>query len=335
MIKKFYLMITVVAIIFGCAKEKKAVQENQLKAKRLVKTSLVQRKDVYEYVNYTGLLEAENVINVSPSISARIKKIYVTEGDFVEKGFLLAKLEDTELQQAEIQYKSIEKNYKKMSSLFQSGSIDEGTYDEVETAYKSAKKSYDFLLKNTEIIAPASGIVSDVYAKENELFSSMTIPYLIRLINLSEMKGSVYLSEMDVEKVKLGKKVIFTIDTYPEMEMKGKISYVSPEADSYSGTYLCKFATSNNKNLLRHNQYCKVKLITDTSKNTLSIPPSALLDENRVMINDEGIAKAVSVEIGLENENEIEIRSGLTGNEEIIVVGNVGLEVGNLIEISE
>ncbi len=336
MLKRYLFAITIIILVVsGCSQKGSDENKQEVIAARLVKTMPVQQKDVMEYLSYSGVLEAEQAVNITPAISAEVKEIFVQEGDIVEQGFLLARLDDTELQQATLQFEMLNKNYQKMSNLYQAGSIDEGSYDDAATAYNSAKEAYEFLLENTEITAPFSGVITSVSVKENEIFNSMTMSYLVRLVDLSNIKGNVYVSETDLGKLNIGNIVYFNTDADPKRMYQGKLTFISPEADAYSGTYICQFVTSNPDNSLKHNQFCRAKLVTAISTNTLAIPPTALIDENIVMTNDNGYAKAIVVETGLENEFEVEIISGLRGDEEIIYVGHLGLKEGNKLQINQ
>lgn len=335
MMKKEIIILTLIIVLLGCSPRISQEEQQEIIAARLVKTTNVIQKDVMEYLQYSGQLESDKAINISPAISGEVTKIYVTEGEQIEKGFLMAMLDDTQFKQAEIQFNNIAKNYEKMSELYNSGVIDEGSFDEIAATYKNAKESYEFLLENTEIRAPFPGTVTDISLKEKEMYNSMATAYFIRLVNLDKIKGTVDLSETDIAKINVGDEVYFTTDSNPEKEFKGQITFVSPEADAYSGTYSCQFITDNKDNLLKHNQFCRAKLVTAKSVNTFSVPPSAILDNNEIMINSDGIAKKIHVETGLENENEIEIISGLKGDEEVVYVGNLGLEDGNKLQISK
>lgn len=335
MIKKYIiLMVLALLLVIGCGEKDIKSDQTDIIAARLVKTVQVQQKDVLEYLTYSGTLEAENSINISPGISAKIVKINVKEGNQVNAGTLLAELDDTQLKQAELQYLNLKKNFHRMSELFNTGSIDEKSFDEIEMAYNSAKENYDFLEENTKITAPISGVISEISLKEGEIFNSMLMPHLIRLVDLSIIKGHVNLSDSDINLIEPGTLVFISSDTSPQKQFKAKITYISPEADLFSGTYRCEFITKNENNLLKHNQFCRVKLITATSLNTLSIPPSALLNGNIVIVNDGNNARVVNVETGLENEDEIEILNGLDPEDNVIYIGNSGLEEGSKLQVN-
>ncbi|NQV19583.1 MAG: efflux RND transporter periplasmic adaptor subunit [Armatimonadetes bacterium] len=335
MFKKSIILAAVFAIVLmGC--QKKAEQEEvkeEFTGAREVKVATVRLGDISSYIEFSGKIEAEKTVNIAPSMSGRIDKLIVDVGSVVEKGDLLAKLDDTQLKQAETQFVNMEKNYKRMQELQKTGAIDGATFDEVETGYKVAKSSYEFMLENTEIKAPIDGEITLIFKKEGENYDAMMDPMLLRMMNLDEIKAKIQVSDADINKIKKGQKVLLKVSSSDE-EFTGKVSFVSPEADMMSGTFNVEIAATNRDNILKHNQFTRIKVLTKTSENTIIVPQQAILDANHVFIieNDKAVKKYVT--LGLENEYEIEITEGLQDGEIVIIRGNIGLSEGDKVEVS-
>jgi len=335
MFKKLIILAAVFAIVLaGC--QKKAEQEEvkeEFTGAREVKVATVRLGDISSYIEFSGKIEAEKTVNIAPSMSGRIDKLIVDVGSVVEKGDLLAKLDDTQLKQAKTQYINMEKNYKRMQELQKTGAIDGATFDEVETGYKVAKSSYEFMLENTEIKAPIDGEITLIFKKEGENYDAMMDPMLLRMMNLNEVKAKIQVSDADINKIIKGQKVLLKVSNSDD-EFTGSISFVSPEADMMSGTFNVEIAAKNRDNILKHNQFTRIKVLTKTSENTIIVPQQAILDANHVFIieNDKAVKKYVT--LGLENEYEIEITEGLQDGETVIIRGNIGISEGDKVEIS-
>jgi RND family efflux transporter MFP subunit len=218
-----------------------------------------------------------------------------------------------------------------MKELKNKGSLEQSKFDEVETGYNAAKTGYDFLLKHTNVRAPISGIVSYISVKENETFSpaaptALGKPCLFRLINLDKMEAKINVSDKDITRIKTGQKVIVETDSNPEEEFSGKISFISPQADMMSGTFICEIEITNREHLLKHYQFARIKILTNISKNTLVIPQNALIKSGIVFVVENDIIKKRIVTTGIQNEYEIEVLSGISENEVIAIRGNVGLK---------
>ncbi len=334
--KIILIFLTIMFFIAACEKktEESIEPEEKFTGARNVKTVTAIRKDISEYIEYSGMLEAENVIDITPAIPTIIKEIFVDEGDYVKKDDILVKMDDSNLIQAVAQVANLEKNYNRMLELKKSGSIDEKTFEEVQTAYIVAQSNFEFLLENTEIKAPFDGMITLVSQKEGETFNSMMNPALIRLLNLNEMKVKVNISERDISRLKKGQQAVINIDNDSETDFLGKITFLSPEADLFSGTFLCEITLNNPENILKHNQFCRIKFLTKTRKNVIALPHSAIVNSNEAYLVQNNKAKKKNIQTGIENEEEIEIISGIEENDEVIIEGNIGLRDNDEVRIS-
>ncbi len=336
MLKKLIILAAVLAIMLaGCQKktEQEEVKE-EFTGAREVKIATARMGDISSYIEFSGKIEAEKTVNIAPSMSGKIDKLIVDVGSVVRKGDLLAKLDDTQMKQAKTQYINMEKNYKRMQELQKTGAIDGATFDEVETGYKVAKSSYEFMLENTEIRAPINGVITVIFKKESEHYDALMDPMLLRMMNLDEIKAKIQVSDVDINNIKKGQKVILKVNSSDE-EFTGRISFISPEADMMSGTFNVEIAVKNRDNILKHNQFARIKVLTKTSENTIIVPQQAILDANHIFIieNDKAVKKYVT--LGLENEYEIEIKEGLQDGETVIIRGNIGLSEGDKVEVSQ
>ena len=334
MLKKLLLITALVALILlGCAR--KEVQEEvkaESFASREVKTAEARLGDISSYIEYSGKLSADETVNISPAISGKISNLLVDEGSVVKQGDLLAKLDETQLTQAKTQFNNAEKNYKRMLELKKSGAIDGATFDEVETGYNLAKISLEFLVENTHILAPIDGVVTMVYKNQGENFDAMMDPFLIRMINLSKIKAKIQVSDADINQIKQNQNVLLSVNN-SDLEFTGKVTFVSPEADMMAGSFQVEITIQNKNNILRNNQFTRIKLLTATSHNAIIIPQQAVLDGDHLFIVQDGKAVRKDITLGLENEFEVEVKSGLLAGEVVVILGNIGLSDGDPVEI--
>lgn len=330
--KIFILLALALIILVGCQDKKVVEEDNGFTGKRNVKTITARMGEINEYLKYSGKIEAETVANASPSMSGKIEKLFVKEGDHVKVGDLLVKLDETQLEQTRIQFENAEKNYLRMQKLLKSDAIDQKTFDEVEAGYNTIKSSYDFMLDNIEMKAPISGVVTYIFKKEGEKFDSMMDPFLIRIVNSSKFKAKLQVSDKDINKLKKGQKTVITVDN-SDKDFHGIISYVSPEADMMSGTFPIEISINNDSNLLRHNQFARIDLITQSSSNAIIIPQESVLKSSYVFVAASGIAEKREVKLGVGNEEEIEIKHGVAEGEEVIISGNIGLQAGDKVKL--
>lgn len=334
--KQIILLSLMLLAVVACTPKQEVEEKSEIVfGERYVEVAEVLQKDVSSYLTFSGKIKADGSVSVSPSLSGNIMEMLVEAGDVVKQGELLARLESTQLDQAKIQYDNLKKNYERMVELKKSDSINQQSFDEVETAYLAAKSGYEFLKKNTEVRAPISGTVSHLYAAENEYFNMMMDPYLLRIMSQAELKVEFQVSDVDVAELKRGMKVIVAVDTYQGEEFEGTLSFVSPEADMMSGSYRCEANLKASNFQLRNMQFARIKVLTETSQNTLSLPPNAVIDNEYVFVAEDGKSRKAIVKLGLINQEEIEVLSGVNQGDLVIVKGNSGMKSGDKISFSD
>lgn len=321
-------------ITTACQQKPATGQKDEFRGVREVKVSEAQFGDISSYLEFSGRIVADDALNLKPALGGKVLEMHVREGNLVKKGDLLAKLDDTQLRQAQVQFEAAEKNYLRLHELYNSGAIDAASFEEMETGYNLAKTSLEFIRKNTLLTAPIDGVITHVYKKQNENFDAMMDPFLIRLVNLKKIKAAFQVSDADINHLKTGQSALLNVNSSGE-DFSGRISYISPEADAYSGTFKVEITAENRDNQLRNNQFARIRVFTQTSRNAVFIPQKAVLNNAHVFSVEAGKAVLKIVETGIGNEYEIEIKSGLEKGAVVVVTGNIGLSDGDVVKIVE
>lgn len=325
----------------GCNKQEKAKNETtgDFKHTTNVKVISAERKDIVNYQEFSGVLFSEKSADIAPDLSGKVLKYYVKKGDFVQKNALLAIMDSTQYVQAKAQYENAEKSYRRMLELKKKGSIDDQTFDQVEAGYKAAKAAFQFMTRNKEIRAPFSGYIIAKLKNEGEVFSQMAMgptgPAILRLVNTESLKLKIQISDKDFPQIQKGQKAIISTDSYPESEFIGKVSFVSQEADMMSGTFTCEISVNNSDNKLKPNQFARVKIILAEEKDALVVPQSSIVNDNMVFLVNNHKAEKRIVSLGIQNENEVQILSGINEGEIVITNGNIAIENGTTVEIMD
>ena len=337
--KTILLIITLIILpLSACSPKKEAELETIVAGKNYVEVAEVEIKNIEETVTYSGTLEAAKAAFVGPELSMKIKNFLVDEGDAVTKGQLLAVMDSSQLKQAEAQFDVARKNYDRMKTLKNSGSVDKQTFDQIESAFKTAKSAYEFIKNNTQIVAPFDGIVTLRTKEEGESFSPMLPsaygdPALFRIVNIDMLNMNLNISDVDINHIKKGQKAYIFVDSEPDKVFIGTVSFVSPEADMMSGTFPCEITIENKNHILKPNQYAVTDIVIQVSQNTLVIPKEALINDGIVVVVKNSVASKKNIETGLSNEKEIEVVSGLHGGNLVIINGAVGLSDGSNVVI--
>ncbi|UNU72921.1 efflux RND transporter periplasmic adaptor subunit [Moraxella nasovis] len=182
-------------------------------------------------------------------------------------------------------------------------------------------------LNHTTIVAPMDGMVSHINQEEGTTVNAnQSAPTIVTITDLSKIRIKVQISEADVIHVKVGMPAKFSIIGEPDTQYNATLTGIEPESQSNDGGavyYIGYLDVDNNERKFRINMTTQVAIIKDRVQNVLTIPSSALVNENGKysvrVIGTDGQAKAVPVEVGLNNRINAEIKSGLSVGDKIVI----------------
>jgi len=229
----------------------------------------VQKRDLVEKVSATGEIKPKKNINISTDVAGKILKILVEEGDGVQKGQLLIKIDSaiyeanadrdqeiisssqSDLVSQEANLKKARRYLERRKQLYDEGLISKELYEDasiqqeiaeankqsnlhrIEQARASLKSTSDAIRK-TSIVSPIDGIVTSLKVEEGEvaIIGTMNNPgtVLLTIADLSVMEAEVLVDETDVVKVRIGKRAEVTVDAIPGKTMKGQVTEVGNSA---------------------------------------------------------------------------------------------------------
>ena len=235
-----------------------------------VEITKIELTDIVETVAATGKIQPEVEVKLSSEVSGEIIELPVKEGQQVEKGDLLVKINPdlvqavlsqsqaglqtvrAQLAQAEAGLKNAKLNYDRNKSLFEKGVISKAEWDRSSTDYESAqansqsayynvqsaaanvKQSRDNVSR-TSIYAPMSGTVSKLSVELGERVvgtAQMAGTEIVRVANLNNMEVEVDVNENDIVKVTVGDSTIVEVDAYLKREFKGIVTEIANSAQS-------------------------------------------------------------------------------------------------------
>ncbi|MFA5842274.1 MAG: efflux RND transporter periplasmic adaptor subunit [Candidatus Gracilibacteria bacterium] len=188
------------------------------------------------------------------------------------------------------------------------------------------------------VTAPADGILADFNVTAGELISAgMPVATLVDPDSF-EMQFSV--SEMEVPYIKQGTAITITLDAYPEQVWKGIVYYVSPMTDAYTRTYPVKayVNTEGTASFLVSGMSGQVTFTKGTvKKNVLAIPLEAVVFSTQlgdsVFVVTDGVAHETAIELGDSIDGWVEVKSGLSAGETVVIQGQNLLDDGDAVKI--
>lgn len=307
------------------------LNENKSDVVKLVKTSQVKQIPVVMQKHFPGVIEEKEQVSLAFRVAGPIQKIHVKEGDFVNKGQLIAEMDtrDYEIQKnaVEAQASQIQSEYSRIEELYSRKSVAENDYEKM----KAGKEMVEAKLKNandqlhdTKLVAPFSGYITKINFEEGELVNHGTP--IATLIDVSLLKV-----EIDVPaSILLMKDKITQIECYQE-NIPGK---------SFQLSLVNHNVKANNNGLykfyLQHKPHHTSELVPGMNvsvgisykareNDILSIPLNAVFEEGGKsyvwVVNDSVVHKQEIETCSIVHNGEIGITTGLNENQQVVVGG--------------
>ncbi len=302
--------------------------ENRVK---LVTVSPLQATEFRHYIELQGTVDAKNSVLVTPKTPGAVTAMYVKEGDFVNVGSTIAKVDDSILRESIEELKTqltlANTLFEKQESLWNQKIGTEIQYLQAKNNKEALEKKLTTLqtqLSQSNITSPIAGTVDLVNIRIGE----MAQPGLgvVRVVNLSNLKVAAKIADSYVASVKKGDEVIVK---FPDLqrEYTARISFVGTTVDPLSRTFNIEANLPATKDL-KPNMMAQVQVNDATRKDALVINQNLVQNTEKgkvvfvaVARGNEKIAEAKLVETGLAYNGKIEILSGLTAGEMLITQG--------------
>jgi membrane fusion protein (multidrug efflux system) len=288
-----------------------------------------------EFVNSSGTLRPDEEVDLAFETSGKIVGINFTEGSRVNKGDLLAKINDrplqAQLEKLEAQLKMSEAKEFRQRSLLDKDAISQESYDQVQTDVQSIKADINLIkarISETELRAPFDGIIGLRNLSEGSYATSST--KISHLIKMSPLKIEFSIPEKYASEIKIGYPLTFKIDGIDQI-FNASVYAIDPKADVDMRTIVLRALYPNKNEELKSGRYAEITLQMSHKDNAIAIPTEALIPEmegEKVFIFKNGKAQSIKVNTGLRTESLIQITDGLKFGDTLITSGIMQLRQG-------
>lgn len=316
-----------------------------------------------QYVNavpqlkLSGSIEGKTAATISAKLAGRIEQVLVKQGQLVQAGQVLAKLESVELAnavrtaeqavaKAQIAYELEVNDYERYKTLYAQHAIAKQSLDSYDAKLRtaqaelasaiasqsSAEQQYEY----GNITAPVDGVVANVTATVGQVVASGTS--LMSVQDISEVYAIVNIEQKDLGKVTIGQKAEVTVDTYENKVFPGILDTINPEAGSANRMFSTKIKIDNAGGLLKTGMFIKTQLSTGAAVQVLTVPQSAVIQKQGLYYTftaETNKAVRHQIEIGDVIGDTIQIKTGLEPGAKVITSNVNKLKNGDLIRIEE
>lgn len=314
---------------------------------------------VREVVSY-GYVSATRTAEITAQVSARINRLLIEEGDWVEQGDTVVELEDAllriaqqqaqeELDKALTQYANIAfftSDGDNREQMFNRLGVDSTNANDVEAFRLIFSKSRKELaadqvgldearlklkrakieLEHAIIGAPFAGYVSEVVVDRSDFVNKGDV--VVRIVSLDRLRLEMDVLETEIRHIRLGARAEIALAALPMKTVSGRVVSVNPTIDTERRTCRVLVEIENPDRAVRPGMFADVRVEAARYEDRLLVPREALLtrdDRKVVFAYESGRAKWRYVETGEETDDMVEVREGLAARDTLITAGHFNL----------
>ena len=292
-------------------------------------------------VTATGTIEAVTSVTVGTQVSGIVNKLYVDYNSQVKKGQVIAELDKTNLMselntakanlasaESSLSYQSA--NMSRYQTLYKKGLVSADDYENALLTYRQAKEQVASAKENVQkaqtnlgyatITSPIDGTVISKSVEEGQtVAASFNTPELFTIAkDLTNMQVIANVDEADIGGVKVGDRVNFTVDAYPDDVFQGTVKQVRLEATTTNNvvTYEVVISAPNADLKLKPGLTANVTIYTQERSGILAVPNKAL----RFTPTKETVGKDMKI-VDCKGKNKVWTLSGKTLTAHPVTIG--------------
>ncbi len=303
----------------------------------------VERGTIQGQIRAASTIEAELQVTVHAESTGRITSSSLEEGDEVEKGDTLARIkrdaQSLGFERAETNLADVEREFDRVEKLYKQGIASQSEYDQAKSNVDAAKldiKDRRRDLSNTVVKAPFSGIVTRRFVAEGGFVTSGA--QMFEITDFQTLVARVYVPEKELDRIAVAQPADIVGKAAKNRQGVGEVKRIAPIVDATTGTVKVTIglpdSLAGGATGFLPGMYAEVTLTTEVHADVPIVPKPALVHEDEqtfVFIAEGDRANKQLIEVGLADDDFVEVVSGLEAGARIIVAGQTGLKDGGLI----
>ncbi len=310
-----------------------------------VKTVMAERGSIEHTLKVNGYVESKDEIAVVPYVDGTIIEYYVSEGDYVKEGDLIALIDrepyELQLRQAEAAVSGYVTSFEKVSALYEKNAISRQEYDTLKAQCDAAKAQEELArlqLSYTEVRAKSDGTVLKTLASKGAAASKGTpiamiadLSELVVNVNIGEKYYITLRDNIDTLKISVTKPA-YSVDD--EIEEEASVAFISPYVDPSTKNFSIQLDINNDNSALRPGMYVKCSITYDSVEGYL-LPRKVLkLDKSAYYVDED--SKAVYLDFSdAEMDDEYFIIPEELKDKNFIIEGQSDILSGESVRIVE
>lgn len=305
-----------------------------------IEVTAAERGTIAAYLSASANLVAENHVKVLAESEGRVAEIRVEEGQQVAKGQVLVALQrdDAEiaLDKAKARAANAELAWQRAQAMHGQSLLSKQDLDRLSMERTVAQQELaeaEWVLSKRFVRAPFAGRVTERMVGPGQRVKPGDELFAVADFHL--LVARIYLPEKDVRGLSEGQRVTIASEG-GDLGFAGSIRQISPVVDTATGTVKVTVEATRPPAAVRPGGFVTIEIERERRAGVVVLPRDAVLRELKsahVFVATDGVAKKVPVELGLEEGDRVEVRSGLAGGERVVTAGQGGLKDGAPVKV--
>ena len=284
---------------------------------------------VRDQIAATGQIEAVQSIDLRPEVDGRIVEIVIHEGQEVDQGTPLFKVDDAQLKaqvaQLAAQRDLAQQALARAKELAQENASSAADLEQAEATARSAQAQFDLQsirLERTTVRAPFAGVVGQRYVSLGDYVTSDT--KLVSLHTVNPQRAAFQVPEKFARQLRSGQEVTFRVAAIPGREFVGVVDFVDPVVQLPGRTIMVKARVPNPARLLQPGMFIEARLVTAVRPQAVVIPEDAVVPaegSSFVWVVVDGKADHRKIDLGVRTPGFVEVMSGVKAGEQVVTGG--------------
>lgn len=293
-----------------------------------VEATVLETSTLLDRISTTGTLRANEEVELRSETAGKITTLYFEEGQRVEAGKLLVKINDSELQaqlrKAEFRLALADNREQREKQILENGGISLEDYEATQNEVSVLRADVELIqaqIDKTEVRAPFDGVIGLRQVSEGSYITTTTVIATIQDVDLIKVDFSI--PERYAQRIIQGGEIVFTVEGLQEPQ-RGVIYAVEPQIDPDTRTLLIRARSPNREGRLLPGAFADIQLIFNEIPDALTVPAIAVIPElggKKVYVLQNGQAVPRAVETGIRSAERVQVTEGLSPRDTVIITG--------------
>lgn len=325
-------------LLVGCGKKDEAQGQGagQGGFAMPVEVAVAREDTVVDALAATGQIEAMQSIELRPEVEGRITEILVREGQLVDQGTPLFRIDDQELRaqlaRAQADWDLARQALERTRNLQSQNASSAADLEQAEATERSTRANLELLkiqVDRTTVRAPFAGVTGQRFVSLGDYVT--TSSRLITLQTVNPQRATFVVPERYAQRLSVGQRVNFRVAALPGQEFTGVVDFVDPVVQLPARTILIKAQVPNPGRKLQSGMFIEARLATETRPRAVLIPEEAVMPvagATFAWVVDQGKAVRRQITLGVRIPGFVEVKDGISAGDQVVTGGLERLQEG-------